>query len=263
MLQNQAYLTQALGKPGCISRQDPVPQSLPAFAEGNNVVAGKFTFPGTNQNQVVGTAGASTVPTGICIFERLQLNLSGLNSLTVNDGEVIRNLLKGCAYIVNDGGSAEYNDHVLVDPLTGTINTSSSTSQSATSGTLTFAFANETYTDYNTVTNGTLTLIVDGTEKVLSTLNFGSADSMTAVAQVITTALSSSATCTYNSGSGLTITSATTGATSNVEFVSASADLEPLLGSGTSVNGTNAMIDTGWTVLNGNVANQTIEVTKI
>ena len=54
-MQERAYLTQALGKVGMVSRQNPIPQSLPAIVEGNNVFAGNFVFAGTNSNQVKGT----------------------------------------------------------------------------------------------------------------------------------------------------------------------------------------------------------------
>ena len=261
-MQERAYLTQALGKVGMVSRQNPIPQSLPAIVEGNNVFAGNFVFAGTNSNQVKGTATAGTTPEGVAIFNGLQVSLTAGNTLKINEGETIQKLISGCCYIPNNGLAPNYLDYVLVDPTTGKVNCSASSSQVATAGKLYLPFASETYTDYTGITAGTLKLIVDGTAKDLTGLDFSSATSMSNVAGVITTALSSSATCAYTSGEGLTITSATTGATSNVSFVEASADLLALLGQGTSIDGTNAMIDTGWKVLTINNDLQAIEIIK-
>lgn len=263
MLQQKTYSVAALGRPGLISRENPIPQMQPAFVEDDNCVAGRFCFLGTQSNQVKGIAEASTEPEGIIVYDQLQLNVNGDNSMKINHGEVVKKLLRGCVYIFNDGLEPNYNDNVLVDPLTGLINCSSSTTQAATSGKLLFENVNDTYTEYTSITDGTLTIKVDGTEKALSSLDFSSATSMNDVAGVFTTALSSSATCTYTLGSGLTITSATSGSSSIVEFISISENLESLLGSSVSIDGTNAMVNSGWKVININKELQTIEVEKI
>lgn len=263
MLQEKAYITQAMGKIGMISRQNPTPQTHPVFVEGNDVVAGRFVFAGTQGNQVVGTALAGTTPNGVAVFENLQLALNHLNGTELNEGEVIAELLTGCCYIPNDGITPSFGDHVLIDPTTGAINCSASTSQVATAGTLSFPEADETYTDYNVITNGSATLNIDGTEGTVTGLDFSLAGSMNDVATVITTALSGTGICTYTLGEGLTITSATTGDTSSVIFVSASADLAGLLGANVSIQGTNAMNDTGWTVLTVNSELEAIEIQKL
>lgn len=263
MLQNQVYLTQALGKAGMISRQNPIPQMEPVFVEGSDVVAGRFAFFGSKSNQIVGTSSSETMPAGITIFERLQLNTNGGNSMVLNYGETASILLKGCAFIENDGETPNYRDNVFVDPTTGIIKCSSATEMNATSGELNFYGASETYTDYTSITTGELVIDIDGVEQTLSNLDFSSATDMEDVAGVINTALSSNGTCTYTAGLGLTITSSTTGANSTVVFISASSDLESILGSYENTDGTDTMVNTGWTVRSVNEQYQTIEVQKI
>lgn len=262
MLQEKAYMTQGMGKIGMISRQNPIPQHLPVFAEGD-IYAGRFVFLGTQANQVVGTALAGTTPEGVAIFENLQLAINNLNGTLINDGEVLAKLIKGCCYIPNDGLSPSYGDHILIDPTTGDINCSASTSQVATAGTCTFSNASETYTDYTAITAATATFNIDGTQGTVTGLDFSLCANMADVATVITTAFSGAATCAYNAGEGLTITSATTGSSSCIIAVSLSADLEAVVGESISINGTNAMNDTGWTVLSVNDDLQAIEIQKI
>lgn len=263
MLQNQVYLTQAMGKAGMISRQNPMPQMEPVFVESSDVVAGRFAFFGSQSNQIVGTSSSETIPAGITIFERLQLNTNGRNSTVLNYGETASLLLKGCAFIENDGETPNYRDNVFVDPTTGLIKCSSASEMNATAGTLTFPQASETYVDYTGITAGELVIDIDGVEQTLSNLDFSSATSMEDVACVINTALSSNGTCTYTAGSSLTITSLTTGTNSTVVFISASSDLENVLGSSENIDSSDAMVNTGWTVRSINEQYQTIEVQKI
>lgn len=119
-MQSQAYITPALGKAGTISRLNPVPQHLPFVAEGDGVVAGKFVFAGTNpETQVVGLGAADEVPAGLAIFEKYQPNL-GENGLTINEGEQLAVLLRGCAYIIATAAATK-GMKVGVTPTTGAI----------------------------------------------------------------------------------------------------------------------------------------------
>lgn len=244
--------------PGMITRDNPT-TIVPYFAEGDNCKAGGFALPGTNaEQQVKGSDENATAIVGLIARTPYQVNLTGSSSDLFNEGAELTIVKKGYVAVEINSG-ANLNDNVFVDPDTGLINASSSSSISATAGKLIFANANGTYTNYTSITSGDLSLKVDGTAKDLTGLDFSSATSMSDVAGVITTALSSSATCAYNSSTGLTITSATTGKTSSVEFVSSTA-LATLLGTGVSVAGAGAMINTGWKV---NKACDNGEITEI
>lgn len=244
--------------PGQITRENPIVIEG-YFAEGDYVKAGGFLFAGTNvETQVKGLDENATAIVGVAKRTPYQTNFTGSPSDFYNEGAEITAVLKGyIAVVINSGATKGQN--VFVDPDTGLINASSSSSISATAGKLVFANANGTYTNYTSITSGDLSLKVDGTAKNLTGLDFSSATSMSDVAGVITTALSSSATCAYNSSTGLTITSATTGKTSSVEFVSSTA-LSSLLGTGVSVAGAGAMINTGWKV---NMSCSNGEITEI
>ena len=69
------------------------------------------------------------------------------------------------------------------------------------------------------ISDGSMTVNVDGTDVALSSLDFTAVTSFSDAATVITTGLSSAATCTFSSFTGaFEITSATTGDTSSVTF---------------------------------------------
>ena len=266
-LQTQAYVVQALGRAGMWSRENPLRQYTPCFAEadtnGDNVEAGGFVFAGSASNQAVKTASAGTAPIGLAIYEKMQIATNGGTSMAINEGEAFVKALRGCAFVKGAVNTATEGQNVLVDPLTGDIMSSASTSASATAGTLAFASASGTYTDYTSITAGTLSVNVDGTLVALTGLDFHSATDMAGVATVIDTALSTYADCAYGASTGIVITSKTTGASSSVEFVSDSTDLATALGTGVSTDGTNAYVDTGWDVKSGNSAGQAFEAERI
>lgn len=82
------------------------------------------------------------------------------------------------------------------------------------------------------VTNGGLTIKIDGTDVALSSLSFASATSYSDIATTITSSLSTTGTCTWDSlTQAFVITSATTGADSTIEYATAPA-------SGVDVSGT-------------------------
>ena len=232
--------------PGQITRENPVVIEG-YFAEGNDVKAGGFLFAGTNADtQVKGSNTGATAVVGVAKRTPYQTNFTGSPSDFYNEGAEITAILKGYVAVAINSG-AEKGQNVFVDPDTGLINASSGSSISATAGSLVFANVDTTISSWTAISNGDLSLKIDGVAKNLTSLNFSSATDMNNVAGVINTALSSDGTCAYNSTTGLTITSATTGKTSSVEFVSSSA-LATLLGTGVSVAGAGAMINTGWKV---------------
>lgn len=146
--QSNVNLVQALGKPGTISRLNPVPQHLPMVAEGVDVKAGSFCFAGTNPElQVLGVNADATAVAGLVIFERYQPALAGFaDSLVVNEGEEVAVLKKGCAYVISST-EATKGQLVLVDPATGVI----STGDAAGEGTVDTGWVVETGGDANGV----------------------------------------------------------------------------------------------------------------
>lgn len=122
--QSKVNILQALGKPGTISRLNPVPQHLPMIAEGVDVKAGSFCFAGTNPElQVIGINDDATAVEGLVIFERYQPALSGFDdTLVVNEGEEVAVLKKGCAYVVSSTDATK-GQLVLVEPSNGVIST--------------------------------------------------------------------------------------------------------------------------------------------
>lgn len=82
--------------------------------------AGGFAFAGTD-GKVKGTAVAGTAPVGFVIFDRYQANLTGDNSMTINEGEEVAVYEDG--FMFAQTGDAAVGDKVLVDPTTGKIST--------------------------------------------------------------------------------------------------------------------------------------------
>lgn len=126
--QSTIYSKQALGKPGTISRQNPLVK-IPVIAEGDAVVAGGFVLEGTNPElQVVGlsaSTSSATAVAGLAVYEQFQPAVAGLadlNSLKINEGENLAKLLKGYAYIICPTAST-HGQVVGVDPATGDIET--------------------------------------------------------------------------------------------------------------------------------------------
>lgn len=121
--QNQAYIIPALGKQGIISRQNPIAQGSPVFAEndenGNNIVAGGFVFQGTNSEQVKPTATSGTVPLGVASYSQYQIGITA--DCNINQGEVLQNLYRGCIFSKPFINVAKVNQKVLIDPTTGDI----------------------------------------------------------------------------------------------------------------------------------------------
>lgn len=127
--QNEVYLTMALGKPGHISRGNPVTK-LPMIAEGDNVLCGGFVFAGTNPElQVQGasdaTSGATAVE-GFAVFERYQAALNGFkDTMKINEGEEVAVVKKGYCF-AQATTAATKGQKVLVNKTTGEITTGDS-----------------------------------------------------------------------------------------------------------------------------------------
>lgn len=124
--QSSANIDLALGKPGTISRDNPIVK-LPYVAEGSDVKAGAFVFAGTNaETQVIGLDANATAVVGLAIMERYQAPFNGIgNSLVINEGEEIAVVKKGFAYAVSTT-TANHGDKVLVNATTGVITTAAS-----------------------------------------------------------------------------------------------------------------------------------------
>lgn len=127
--QKKAYVSQAIGKPGQKSRDLPV-HHLPKIVEGNSLKEGAFAFAGTSPDQVKGTALAGTAPIGFAAIQRYQANLTGGNTMTINEGEEVAVYLDG--YFFAQTGTAAKGDKVLVNPLTGAISAAASVSEGLT-----------------------------------------------------------------------------------------------------------------------------------
>lgn len=121
--QNQAYIQQALGKPGTISRLNPL-TTIPMVAEGDDVVAGGFCFAGTDpETQVVGVDADATSVEGFVVFERYQASLNSIASgMGVNEGEEVAVAKKGYCYCVSTTAAVK-GQKVWVNPTTGAIST--------------------------------------------------------------------------------------------------------------------------------------------
>lgn len=127
--QKKAYVSQAIGKPGQKSRALP-DHHLPKIVEGHDLKEGAFAFAGTSPEQVKGTALAGTSPIGFAALQRYQANLTGGNTMTINEGEEVAVYLDG--YFFAQTGTAAKGDKVLVDPLTGAISAAASVSEGLT-----------------------------------------------------------------------------------------------------------------------------------
>ena len=126
-LQNTVYTEQALGREGFIARNNPV-VSLPMVAE-SDVVAGKFAFYGTDpEKQVIGASASTSSKTavdGLIVYNWMQVNMAGSPSLDINNGEEVRLVFKGFAYVRPTTASVK-GYKVCMDPATGEIQTASS-----------------------------------------------------------------------------------------------------------------------------------------
>lgn len=260
MFQNQVYQKQPIGRAGLISRDVPAVHT-PHIVEGNDLKAGGFAFAGTD-GKVKGTAVAGTAPVGFVTFERYQANLTGENSMTINEGAEVPVYENG--FFFAQTGEAAVGDKVLVDPTTAKISAGSAAGN-ATAGSLNFIAVAEADT-WKTENAGTLTLNVDGADKEYTGMDFSAAENLTAVAAVIAAKTTADADCAVNEeGTGLIFTSKTTGADSSVKFVSGS--ISELLGAGTSGNvvetaGGNATVDTGFVVYTASDVNGVAEIKK-
>lgn len=125
-LQSQAYIQQALGKAGTISRLNPIVK-LPMVAEGDSVKAGGFCFAGTDPEvQVIGLDGNATKVAGFVVFERYQAPLNGVDGMDINEGEEVAVVEKGYCYAISTT-TATKGQSVIVNPTTGVIKTATLT----------------------------------------------------------------------------------------------------------------------------------------
>ena len=127
MFQQKVNLYPALGVPGTLSRLNPVTK-LPKFA-GKGVMAGGFCYSdGKGGNMTVYGASednSATAVEGFVVMERFQANLSGKDSLAVNEGEEVAVIKKGFCY-AQLSNYANPNDKVFVNKKTGEMKTGES-----------------------------------------------------------------------------------------------------------------------------------------
>lgn len=121
--QSKAYINQALGKAGTVSRDNPLTK-LPMIAEGDAVVAGGFCFEGTDtEHQVLGVKAGATAVAGLVVFPRYQVAAAGFaNSMKINEGEEVAVVKKGYCFVVSSTAAVKGNN-VVVKPDDGTIQT--------------------------------------------------------------------------------------------------------------------------------------------
>lgn len=97
---------------------------------------------------------------------------------------------------------------------------------------------NQVLSNWTSISNGGLVILIDGVTKTLTGLDFTAATNLNGVASVITTALGGAGTCLWN-GSFFAITSSTTGAGSaaagTITFGSAGTDSDTLTLNGTAI----------------------------
>lgn len=262
--QTKVNINLARGVKGDLSRAEPK-IALPKITEGVNCVAGNFCYQGTSENQIIGTKTGATSILGFLLRAAYQQNLSGNVSNIYNEGEEATILLNGYVYTTSSNNSVHGN-HVLTDPITGDIRCSVNTSLIATAGYLTASNVSSVIADWKAITNGSLTLKINGANVALTGLNFSAITNLTTIATVINTALGSNGTCVVE-GTGLKFTAPTTGSNSSVSYVATAGDIGTLLNVSTLGNlvetqGLNAYIDTTWLVNDGDNALSTIEIYK-
>lgn len=125
--QNSIYITQGLGKPGTVSRLNPL-EAIPVVAEGDNVLAGGFVFAGTDpETQVIGPSAATAAKTaadiaGVAVFEKYQIGLTFDPSLQIRAGETLAKVRSGYVYVTATTASSN-GQKVFVNPSTGEIQT--------------------------------------------------------------------------------------------------------------------------------------------
>lgn len=125
--QSTIYSSQALGKPGTISRLNPI-DKVPRIAEAD-VVAGGFLFKGTDaEKQVIGASSSTSSATaveGVCVFEKYQWAASADASLAVRNGEEVALVRSGYVFVIPTTASS-HGQKVFVNTTTGAIATGSS-----------------------------------------------------------------------------------------------------------------------------------------
>ena len=128
-LQKNTYIVPALGKQGQESRQDPICQGSPYFAEtdsnGNQVVAGGFVFSGTTDKQVKAFGEAAAVPLGVAVFQQYQIGITP--NCNINHGEVVKVDYRGCVFAKPFENAATKGQKVFVNPTNGKIQATSQT----------------------------------------------------------------------------------------------------------------------------------------
>lgn len=94
--------------------------------------------------------------------------------------------------------------------------------------------AQQSLTNFTSITTGAMKITVDGTEKSLTAMDFSAVTNLNGVASVVSTKLSASGTCVWNASfSRFEITSSTTGTSSTITYATApssGADVSVLLG---------------------------------
>lgn len=121
--QKKAYINQALGKAGNVSRDNPLTK-LPMIAEGDAVVAGGFCYEGTDtEHQVLGVKSGATSVAGFVVFPRYQVAVANFaNTMKINEGEEVAVVKKGYCFAVSSTAAVKGNN-VVVKPADGTIQT--------------------------------------------------------------------------------------------------------------------------------------------
>lgn len=136
--QKQIYTQMGVGKPGQISRNNPVTK-LPKVVEDDNVYSGGFCFQGSSDEQIVGIKADATEALGLVIDTIYQAGQSTEMSMKVNVGHEVAVMKKGYAWVL-PGSVVTKGDKVFVNPSTGAM----SFAATAPEGSIDTGFAVET-----------------------------------------------------------------------------------------------------------------------
>ena len=261
--QTKVYQVKALAEVGGFvdAASNALLNAVPGCRVNGSAVCGGFVWPasapaGTQVNSLEQYVSNATIGTGepLGFVYRVQDAALPCNegaTLNVPQGQPCPVASRG-RFFAKASTSAVVGQKVLANTGNGAITTGNSAAN-ASEGTLEFKTVS-VYSSWTSTTSGSLTLNVDGNVVALTGLNFGSVDSISAIATVLDTALSAVADVAANTaGTGLVFTSKTTGNDSKVSYIATASDIGTLLGASTASNvvetaGSNAQVDSGWTV---------------
>lgn len=190
-----------------------------------------------NVSQTIAGAPSQLQKTGLIITQGGTTGIAGTRTLIANQAGLTA-ILAGAATAPAIELQAAYTTFAANNPTGRAVYVfelgTGATAGYLIGGTLTGSAA--LLATWKAITNGTMSITIDGVAKALTALDFSAATTMFGVAAVINTGLGVVGTCTWN-GQAFVVTSATTGATSTVAYavVTTGTDVAVLSGLTTGV----------------------------